>query len=103
MSSIISRKAAQALLSGSRETFKSGNTRVEQGVLFLHGNPIARNEGDSVTISDGGWPTMTTKARLNAFPMVNVSEERGVWFLNARPWDGRWARVNKNTGEWSLE
>jgi hypothetical protein len=95
MSSIVSSKAAAALVNG--RTFRSGNTLVVGGSMTLHGNEIARDVGDGyLAVTAAGWLTVTTKARLNALPNVTVTQRRGVWFLNDQPWDGDWAMVNKS-------
>lgn len=63
-------KAVEAMKNG--RNFRSGNTTVESGDpyvhnMYLHGNFIARyvsNTGD-IQLFDAGWPTSTTRERLN--------------------------------------
>lgn len=60
----------------ARKTWKSGNTRVEivkgttdkaHVTVYLHNNAIAGIQMDgSVHITLAGWPTATTRSRLNA-------------------------------------
>ena len=70
----ISELAAKAFVQGRR--FTSGNTKVNSEGLFLHGNKIAWKHPDVkdwVVISFCGWPTTTTKDRLNA-----LTQELGI-------------------------
>jgi hypothetical protein len=75
--------------------------------LLLHGNEIARKNlnGTSLEITDAGWPTRTTRERLNGLPGVCVfqkkhqqylaSTENGVTnFKLATEWDGGWVSVS---------
>ena len=87
----ISQDAAYALIHGT--PFKQSNTKVEAGVLTLHGNPIAKVENGKLFISSAGWETATTKDRLNALPDVSVHQKKGVWYLNNEPWN--------NSEEWT--
>ena len=44
----------------------SGNTSTDGDVLLLHGNRIAwRNDDGSIVATLAGWPTVTTRERLN--------------------------------------
>ncbi len=77
------------------ETFKSGNTIVEVlpnvTILKLFGNAIAYQYNDpekTLSITNCGWKTATTKERLNAIPNVNIVQKKGEWFLNDVEWDG---------------
>ncbi len=89
----ISQNARRALY--AREIRRLGNTCTHwDGVSFvleLHGNPIARltgtEQGDKLEIRTAGWPTVTTKERLNALPGVDVYTHKGVLHLNGKPWD----------------
>jgi len=42
-----------------------GNTATDGQSVFLHGNCIAWREDDTLYISMCGWPTVTTRERLN--------------------------------------
>ena len=63
----ISKEAAAALIAGTN--YFNSNTRVESGIMYLHGNVIAiKNPHDMqgvYAITLAGWPTTTTKERLN--------------------------------------
>jgi len=89
----ISVEAARALMAGKR--FKSGNTQVKMLVhglydLTLHGNSIAVFDvhHQELMVRDGGYPSMTTKERLNALPNVQVQTKKGQLYLNGKKWNG---------------
>jgi len=78
------------------EPFKKSNMEVEVlpnvTVLKLFGNRIAYRYNDperTLSITNCGWNTATTKERLNALPDVSIQQVRGEWFLNGREWDGK--------------
>lgn len=49
----------------------------------LHATIIILFQPDGVTMLDsGGWRTVTTKARLNEHGPVNITSERGVWYVS---------------------
>lgn len=77
------------------EKFNSGNIAVEVlpnvTVLKLHGNEIAYRYNDperTLSITNCGWFTNTTKERLNALPNVSIQQKNGIWFLNGKEWGG---------------
>lgn len=56
-----------ALAAIHRETKTTAqNTRVEDGDVYLHEHKIFWWEGDTPCFSMRGWPTVTTRARINA-------------------------------------
>ena len=78
------------------ETFKSSNTEVKVlpnvTVLELFGNEIAYRYNDpekTLSITNCGYKTDTTKERLNGLPNVNIQVKKGVWYLNGVEWDGK--------------
>jgi len=78
------------------ETFKSGNTSVEVlpnvTILKLFGNAIAYQYNDperTLSITNCGYETATTKERLNGLPNVKINQTKGKWFLNDVEWDGK--------------
>lgn len=98
----ISMEAAQAL--EQHWAFKKANTEVRQvgrgkSRLYLHGHAIAEMVGDEIYITDAGYPTATTKERLNALPGVRVHTRKGQLYLNGSPWSGDWTRVDP-FGSW---
>jgi len=78
------------------KAFKKANMEVEVlpnvTIMKLHGNSIAFRYNDperTLSITNCGWQTNTTKERLNGIDGVNISQKRGVWFLNGVEWDGK--------------
>jgi hypothetical protein len=73
--------------------FKKSNMEVtvynDKTCLWLFGNCIATKEGGSIRITDCGWPTVTTKERLNGLDGVSINQSKGQWYLNGEKWDGR--------------
>lgn len=75
--------------------FKKANMEVEVlpnvTIMKLHGNSIAYRYNDpekTLSITNCGWQTNTTKERLNAIDGVNIYQKSGQWFLNGKEWDG---------------
>lgn len=92
----ISIDAAEAL--EEHRPFKRDNTEVRQlgrdkSRLYLHGHAIAGMRGDEIYVTDAGYPTSTTKERLNALPDVRVHTSKGQLYLNGKKWSGNWTRV----------
>lgn len=76
--------------------FKSSNTQVivkpNVTILVLHGHSIAYRYNDpekTLSITNCGWFSNTTKERLNGLPNVSIQQKKGVWFLNGVEWDGK--------------
>ena len=101
-----SRVAALALMNHRR--YRAGNTTVDvdpEGVahLRLFGNRIAKHTPDGrVFITDAGWCTRTTQARLSEvlrFFDVEITR-RGGWLLRTRSWAGA-LTTGPWTGEWT--
>mgnify|MGYP007073285332 CR=1 FL=1 len=93
----ISHDAARAF--EYRKPFKRGNTEVrvvefqqpcrhEEVQLLLHGNIIAWDGDFGRFVTCAGWPTQTTKSRLNALLGVEIKTVNGQLMLNSHPWDG---------------
>jgi|10_taG_2_1085330.scaffolds.fasta_scaffold09634_10 hypothetical protein len=65
----ISQQIANAFFKGKPKTI--GNTHTNGHEVFLHGNKIAWKPGnDKLAITLAGWPTVTTRERLNT--ILNV-------------------------------
>jgi len=95
----ITSKAIEKFLNA--ETFKSSNTIVEVlpnvTILKLFGNAIAYRYNDpkqTLSITNCGWETATTKERLNALPNVRIQQKKGIWYLNDAEWDGKLIDIN---------
>ena len=88
MSNKTSTKAAALFF--CRKTGTVGNTKVinhgEVTYMRLHGNLIAEhvNESGQVYISNAGWATPTTKARLNAvleyLGQTGIYQAQNIWY-----------------------
>ena len=65
----ISKQIAEAFNQGKTKTI--GNTFTNGKEVFLHGNLIAwRSPGNTLELTLAGWPTVTTRERLNAILYV---------------------------------
>jgi hypothetical protein len=61
----ISKQIANAFFKGKPKTI--GNTHTNGHEVFLHGNKIAwKPDNDRLAITLAGWPTPTTRERVNA-------------------------------------
>ena len=89
------------------EPFRRENMEVttnDNGVyLKLHGNTIALRdlEDGKVYIQNCGWPTNTTKMRLNYLlytynSPLKITQKNWIWYLDKDQWDGSWTYINKN-------
>jgi len=93
----ITKEASQAMV--RHETYNKDNTRVSFGFvdadanayemdMHLHGHLIASAEttrrGSTLTITDAGWQTVTTKERLNGvlyyFDLGHLFQKNYEWF-----------------------
>ena len=52
--------------------------------LYLFGNCIAIKKKDTgkIEVSMAGYPTVTTRERLNGIPGVSIRQEKGKQYLN---------------------
>jgi hypothetical protein len=61
-----------------------GNTAV---AVKLHKTYVVIHHQDgSFTLNSGGWRTVTTKERMNAWSEANVWQDKGEWFVR---WMGK--------------
>ena len=95
----ITRQSINAFLNAKK--FKKQNMEVEVlpnvTILYLHNNAIAYRYNDpqrTLTISNYGWFTPTTKERLNALPNVHIQQKNFKWFLNGEEWNGNKIDIN---------
>jgi hypothetical protein len=75
--------------------FKKDNMQVEVllncTIMKLYGNAIAYRYNDpdrTLTITNCGWLSNTTKERLNGIPGVSINQKKGQWYLNGEVWNG---------------
>lgn len=97
----ITEKSIDAFLNA--KPFKRDNTEVvvlpNVTILKLFDNEIAYLYNDperTLSITNCGWFTPTTKERLNGIPMVSISQKKGEWYLNGTLWDGKLIDVAAN-------
>jgi len=90
----ITKESINAFMSGKE--FKKTNMLVEVlpnvTILKYHNNAIAYKYNDpknTISITNSGWLTNTTKERLNGIPNVSIQQKNFVWYLNGVKWDGK--------------
>jgi len=92
----ITQNLCEAFMSRSKKT--NGNTSTDGVTFYLHGNAIAQWRDDGLYVTHAGWPTVTTKERLNGLNGVSIHQAKGEWYLNGHKWDGSWVKVDGFTG-----
>ena len=72
-------------IANNTRLFNRENTIDDYFEVQLHGNTIAHIRRDRITIFDGGWQTVTTKARLNWLlnGMARVFQKDYVWYVES--------------------
>ena len=78
--------------------YKKSNTEVRKindvsSEMYLFGNLIAYSNADGIFISDGNYPSRTTKERLNGLTGVEIKILDNQWVLNGKVWNGDWIRI----------
>lgn len=79
--------AANLLTGRNKDSKKLANNtylvRTSDGfAVKLHDtNIVTINKDGTYTLNSGGWLSMTTKARMNEFAPVSISQSKGVWYL----------------------
>ena len=96
----ITKESISAFLNAKK--FNRQNMQVEVlpnvTLLKLHNNTIAYRYNDperTLSITNCGWFSNTTKERLNALPNVNIVQRNFVWYLNSQEWDGTKKDINQ--------
>lgn len=96
----ITKDSINAFMNGSK--FNRQNMSVEVlpnvTILKLHGNAIAYKYNDpnkTLSITNCGWFSNTTKERLNALPNVNIFQKNFNWYLNGKEWNGELIDINQ--------
>jgi hypothetical protein len=96
---LITKQAIEAFMDA--RPFKKSNMQVEVQsnvtILRLFDNPIAYRYNDpdkTLSISNCGWQSNTTKERLNAIPGVSIQQKKFEWYLNGEKWNGKLIDVN---------
>ena len=100
----ITQQSVNAFLNAQK--FNRQNMEVEVlpnvTILKLHNNAIAYRYNDpekTLTISNCGWFTPTTKERLNALPNVSIQQKSFKWYLNGEEWDGSKIDINQKNNK----
>ena len=95
----ITQEAVNAFMSATK--FKKANMHVEVlpnvTIMRLHGNAIAYRYNDperTLSVTNCGWFSNTTKERLNGIPSVRINQKKGVWYLNGQEWNGKLIDIN---------
>lgn len=90
----ITRESVQAFMDA--RPFSKDNTTIEVlpnvTIMRLHGNRIAYRYNDperTLSVTNAGWFSNTTKERLNGIPGVSINQKKGEWYLNGEVWDGK--------------
>jgi len=104
---LITQQSVNAFMNAKK--FKKQNMKVEVlpnvTIMYLHDNAIAYRYNDpqrTLTITNCGWFSNTTKERLNALPNVNIQQKNFVWFLNGEEWNGNKIDINfKQVNKWN--
>jgi len=89
----ITNDSIKAFLNARKFNKQKMNIKVIQKVtiLKLHGNSIAFKYNDpekTLSITNCGWFSNTTKERLNALPNVKIYQKNFEWFLKGKKWNG---------------
>ena len=94
----ITREAARAF--EAAQPFQKDNTEIivtpNVTIMKLFGNEIAYKYNDSertLSITNRGHFTATTKERLNGITGVNIFQQDRKWFLNGKEWNGELINV----------
>lgn len=88
---VIESKMIEAIENGNNMSVSNTEVSHTNGKTFvrLFGNLIATINGDTLTISNCGWDTNTTKSRLNAilghYNLPLISQAKRKWYQNNKP------------------
>jgi len=95
----ITKESIDAFLSAKK--FRKSNMDVEVlpnvTVLKYQGNSIAYRYNDpkkTLSITNCGWFSNTTKERLNGLPNVSIIQKNFIWYLNGEEWNGQLTDIN---------
>lgn len=81
----IEQQIGKAFNSGKK--LSVGNTETDGKSVFLHGNEIIKRMKGHVYISLAGWPTPTTRSRINAITGAHTNQSRDEQYLDGKPID----------------
>ena len=96
----ITEESIDAFLSAKK--FRKSNMDVDVlpnvTVLKYQGNTIAYRYNDpkkTLSITNCGWFSNTTKERLNGLPNVSIVQRNFIWYLNGKEWNGELTNINQ--------
>lgn len=96
----ITKESIDAFLSAKK--FRKSNMDVDVlpnvTVLKYQGNEIAYRYNDpkkTLSITNCGWFSNTTKERLNGLPNVSIVQRNFIWYLNGKEWNGELTNINQ--------
>jgi len=95
----ITKESINAFMNASKFSKQNMSVEVLPNVttLNLHGNSIAYRYNDpnkTLSITNCGWFSNTTKERLNGLEGVNIQQKNFVWYLNGNEWNGQLIDIN---------
>ena len=96
----ITKESINAFLSAKK--FRKSNMDVDVlpnvTLLKYQGNTIAYRYNDpkkTLSITNCGWFSNTTKERLNGLPNVSIVQRNFIWYLNGKEWNGELTNINQ--------
>lgn len=93
----VTEQTVTAFMQGKKKSIS--NTQSTGDALYLHGNMIARRVDGKIFATNAGWPTVTTRERLNGLPDVRFLQRKGIQMIgfdrsinrnHICEWDGGW-------------
>lgn len=69
----------------ARQSLAIGNTHTDGNNVWLHGNLIIKREGDKTLGTLAGWPTPTTRERLNGITSGSWTQHNWEPHHNGKP------------------
>ena len=82
----------------NRQRLTVGNSHTDGDRLVLHGNTIAIwTKDNDLEVTLAGWPTPTTRERLNALPGVTAYQQKMRQYINGREVGvNEWVRIRQS-------
>lgn len=76
--------------------YKIGKYSTINKQLYYSGNCVAFIKGTTgIWVDSCGWKTQTTSGLLNLIPYIEITKNRGDWFLNGKSWNGELINVTE--------
>jgi len=86
----------------ARRSMTIGNTRTDGESVWLHGNKIVERRGDNLYWTLAGWPTSTTRERVNGIANAGVFQKDHCQFIAGRTPQNNDYDVPVDPHEWIL-